>query len=206
MTPAQRIFKRALAEKLAFIPMGPQAAGPGGAPVDPMAAGGMPSGAPMDPAMAGMPPGAPMDPMAAGGMPPGAPMDPMAGMPPGAPMDPAMAGGMPPMDPAMDPMAAAGGLPPVEPPPDAPPAEGLTKSDVETVDTITQRTMDIVRQTLEMVGKAKTKTEGGGEAAPAAPAPAAQPGPVSGMPGFDPSMIQGPLKTAAVLSVLLARR
>jgi hypothetical protein len=31
------------------------------------------------------------------------------------------------------------------------------------------------------------------------------PGPVTGMPGFDPSMIQGPMKTASVLSRALRR-
>jgi len=128
MTNHARIWKRALAEKLAdtrksaFIPMtekqGQQAPGPGGMPVDPAA-----GGAPMDPMMAGGAPPMggmpPMDPMMAGGAPP---MDPaMGGMPP---MDPAM-GGMPPMDPGMDPMAGMEGLeelPPMEG--EAPPEEG----------------------------------------------------------------------------------
>jgi hypothetical protein len=78
--------------KQAFVPQ------PGGAPMDPAMAGGMPPPG-MDPAAMG---GAPMDPAMAGGMPP-----------PG--MDPAMMGApMPPpgMDPAMAGMVAA----PVPPP------------------------------------------------------------------------------------------
>lgn len=201
-TIAQKLFKRALDEKLvelrkrAFIPMGTsaektgaQAPGPGGAQVDPMAGGGAPmdpsmGGAPMDPAMGG----APMDP-AMGGMPP-PPMDPsMGGMPP---MDPAMGGMPPPMDMGMPPPAEGGG-------------DGLTKEDADTVNTITQRTLDIVRQTLEMVGKAK-KPEGGEAAAPSTitPPPESLPGPVTGQPGFDPAMF-GATKTASVLSFILRK-
>lgn len=68
--------------KSSFVPSGPAASGgqPGGAPMDPAAAGGAP---PMDPAAMGGAP--PMDPAAMGG----------------APMDPAAAGGAPPMDPSM---------------------------------------------------------------------------------------------------------
>jgi hypothetical protein len=195
MTQAARLFKRALAEhltKTAFVPLGKhaqQAPGPGGAPVDPAMMGGDPAmgGMPMDPAMAG---GAPMDPaMMADPAAAGMPMDPaMAGGAP--PMDPAMAGAAPPVDPAM------GGMPPMDPAmlaslaapaPAAPSSAGLTAEDEQVVDKITKRTMDIVRQTLEMVGKAKKP-----ESADAA-APAGQPGPVTGMPGFDPSSIKGPL-------------
>jgi hypothetical protein len=92
--------------KQAFVPQ------PGGAPMDPAMAGGMPPPG-MDPAAMG---GAPMDPAMAGGMPPPG-MDPAmmgAPMPPPG-MDPAMMGApMPPpgMDPAMAGMVAA----PVPPP------------------------------------------------------------------------------------------
>lgn len=176
------MLKRALAEfdKRAFVsmpggqpPAGGQAPGPDGMPVDPMA-----GGAPMDPGMGG------------------APMDPGMG---GAPMDPGMGGEMPPMppmDPGMDPLAD---LPPVDGEDGG--SEGLTAEDAEVADKITRRTMDIVRETLEMVGKAKPRE---GEeaadaeaAAPAAPAPVPpeqQPGPVTGRPGFSPDMIDGPLK------------
>lgn len=200
----KRLLKRALDEKQyefrkrAFIPMGSsaektgaQAPGPGGAPVDPMAAGG----APMDPMAAGGAP--PMDPMAAGGAPPmdpmaagGAPMDPMAG---GAPMDP-MAGGMPPLPPLPEEPAAGGG-------------EGVTPEDAETVDKITERTLDVVRQTLEMVGKAKpVKAEEEAEPAqpaPEAPAPEAMPGPVTGQPGFDPATFGAPKIASAILTKVL---
>ncbi len=195
MTLAARIFQRALNEKLAFVPLGTagaklgqQAPGPGGAPMGPPAG---PGGAPMDPAMGGAPP---VDPAMAGGMPPPG-MDPaMGGMPP---MDPAMAGGMPPMDPSMG-MPPDMGMPPMpEAPPEPPQGSGVTSDDAEVVDKITKRTMDIVRQTLEMVGKAKPVEGKPGEAAPGA-----GPGPVTGQPGFDPAMIPGPLKMAAALKGL----
>ena len=198
---ASRLFRRSLDEKLAdfrksaFVPMGTvaektgqQAMGPGGMPVDPAMGGG----APMDPMAGGAPP---MDPMA-GGMPP---MDPMAG-------------GMPPMDPM------AGGEPPLPPPegdipPPPPPLEeeggnqGLTSEDAETVDKITSRTMDIVRQTLEMVGKAKPKAEAEGEAAAAAAPPPPPPtGPITGQ-SYDPAQVMdGPLKLASALKRSLASR
>lgn len=182
MTNHARILKRALAEALqekrAFQPPpDQQAAGPGGQPVDP----GMGGGAPMDPMMGG-----------------GPPMDPgMGGAPP---MDPGMGGG-PPMDPGMggDPMMGA----PMDLPPeellgelDDEPGEGeasISGADVEALKSVQENTMDIVRQTLEMVGKAKPvegKPEGGdgaGTEPPPAPAPDAQPGPVTGQPGFDPA-------------------
>jgi len=188
------VFKLALAQhqrKSAFVEMsektGQQAAGPGGAPVDPAA-----GGAPMDPMAAGGAP--PMDPMA-GGMPPMPPMDPMAGGAP--PMDP-MAGGMPPMDP----MAAMGGLPPLDPMA-APEGEGggdaaITTPDADTLKQIQQNTMDLVRQTLEMVGKAKPMEGGAAADKPAEVDPATQPGPITGQPGFDPSILGGPLKLASV--------
>lgn len=162
MNPAIRLFKRALATKVAFVPMpgGEQATGPGGAPVDP-AAGGDPAamgGAPMDPMAAG---GAPMDPAAMGG----APMDPAAmGMDPAAMgMDPSM------MDPAAMPPEEGGG------------GDGVTAADAETVDKITRRTLDIVRETLDMVGKTKgPKPAEGAEAAPAEPV--LPPGPITGAP------------------------
>jgi hypothetical protein len=179
MHPAARLFERALQEKLAeyrkqaFVPADPgQAAGPGGAP----------PGAPMDPMAGGAPP---MDPMA-GGAPP---MDPMAGGAP--PMDPMMGGA--PMDPMMDPMM--GGMPPE---PEGGGNQGLTAEDAETVDKITQRTMNIVRETLEMVGKAKPVQP---EAPEAAPAPESVPGPVTGQPGFDPATFGqlGAVKAAAAI-------
>ncbi len=210
MTPYARIFKRALQEKLAFVPMGaqgPQASGPGGAPMGPPGAppGAPPGGAPMDPSMGGapppgMPPGAPMDP-GAGGIPPMPPGDPSAGgAPPGS--DPSM-GGAPPMDPSM------GGMPPMDPSMMAPPPEagsgaGVTEEGADIVDKITKRTMDIVRQTLEMVGKTKTPKSDAPEAAPP-PTPAQLPGPVTGMTGFDPSTIQGPMKTAGILGKALKK-
>jgi hypothetical protein len=190
MTLAARIFQRALNEKLAFVPLGTA-----GAKLGQQAPG--PGGAPMDPAMGGAPPAPPMDPAMAGGMPPPS-MDPaMGGMPP---MDPAMAGGMPPMDPSMG-MPPDMGMPPMpEAPPEPPQGSGVTTEDAEVVDKITKRTMDIVRQTLEMVGKAKPVEGKPGEAAPGA-----GPGPVTGQPGFDPSMIPGPLKMAAALSGIASR-
>lgn len=209
MTNHARLFQRALRESLekqAFIPMaskeGQQAAGPGGQPVDPSM-----GGAPMDPMAGGMPP---MDPAMAGGAPP---MDPMAGGMP--PMDPAMAG----MDPAamglppMDPMAGGEELPPL---PGEEGVEGgeasVTTPDVEAMQQVQQNTMDIVRQTLEMVGKAKP-VEAAKEEEPAdqagaaeAPMPEAMPGPVTGQPGFNPAEFAGPLKTAALLKRVLANR
>jgi hypothetical protein len=77
----------------------------------------------------------------------------------------------------------------------------VTKEDAEVVDAITKRTMDIVRQTLEMVGKAKPPVKAE-EAAAEPPAPASLPGPVTGQPGFDPSMISGPLKMASTAKAL----
>lgn len=224
MTPAHRLFKRALDEKLeywrkhAFQPAPPegQASGPGGMPVDP-AAGGAPmdpmamgGGAPMDPSMGG----APMDPMAMGGAPP---------------MDPAAMGGAPPMDPmAMgDPMAGgdplAGGLPPPPAPEGEDPlaggAEGVTEGDAQTVQDVQQNTLNLVRQTLEMVGKAKPKEEQAAETEAAVnqiqsedqgtqaageAAPPTQPGPVTGQPvPADTSLPVGPgseaPKTASVI-------
>lgn len=195
MSTYQRIFKQALAEgvtKEAFVPMAEaqeqQAAGPGGMPVDPAAGGA-----------------APMDPMAAGGAPPPPGGDPMAaaggGMPPPPTGDPA-AGGMPmPPLPGGDP--AAGGLPPLPegglPPLPEEGGEGgdasVSGADAQTVEKIQQNTMDIVRQSLEMVGKAKPQEQAEGDAgsAPETPDPAAQPGPVTGQPGFDPATISGPL-------------
>ena len=186
-TPAHRLFKRALAEsihKQAFVPMTNkegQAAGPGGMPVDPAAGGG----APMDPAMAG-----------------------------GAPMDPAM-GGMPPMDPMA---AAMGGMPPLPPEgeevteevvDEASGGADVSMPDIDAMQSIQANTMDIVRQTLEMVGKAKPVEGGdvaGGEAAAPKPAeePAAaeMPGPITGQPGFDPNMVNGPLKLASAARTL----
>jgi hypothetical protein len=172
MTNVQTLFRRALLEKVAFMPMGAaeQAAGPDGQPVQP---GGAP---PMDPGMGG----APMDPAMGG-----APMDPAMG---GAPMDPGM-GGAPPLDPAMGGMPGEGE------------SNGLTPEDAETVDKITERTMNIVRETLEMVGKAKTpKPEEGAGVPPPPPAPTEMPGPVTGQPGFDPAAMSGPLKLAQVLA------
>jgi hypothetical protein len=215
MISSQRLFKRALAEKLGFIPMGAsqQAAGPGGEPVDPNAPPpGAPPGAPMDPAMAG---GAPMDPAMAGG----APMDPaMAGAPP---MDPAM-GGAPPMDPAMGgapPMdPAMGGMPPMDPSmmdpamggmPPPPPEEEPNSSETDVDDNGKADTMvpleamkSFTVGVIEaMKGRVTAPAKQEAEKAKAdAAAAGGMPGPVTGMPGFDPSMIGGPLKTAAVLS------
>lgn len=204
MTLAARLFQRSLQEKLAFVPLGKaaqQSPGPGGAPVDPAAA----AGAPMDPGMGGAPPmdpamgGAPMDPGMAGAP----PMDPaMAGAPP---MDPAMAGGAP-MDPAMgpppmDPMAM-GGMPPLPPPP----AEDANQAETDVDDNGKPDTMvplegmkDFTIGVIEaMKGRQtappKTQQEA---AAQSAAAGAGAPGPVTGQPGFDPSMIPGPLKMAS---------
>jgi hypothetical protein len=181
MNPALRLFKRAMSTKVAFVPMPggePQATGPGGMPVDPAAAGG----APMDPAAMG---GAPMDPAAMGG----APMDPaaMGGDPAAMGMDPAAMG----MDPAamgMDP--AAMGMPPEEPPAEGG-GEGVTESDVNTVDKITRRTLDIVRETLDMVGKTKKPVDAAAGAAPAAAEAPLPPGPITGAPADMSSIGQG---------------
>lgn len=217
------LFKRALEEdldryreKVGFVPppskTGQQAAGPGGAPVDPMAAGGAPpAGDPMA-AMGGAPPppgGAPMDPMA----------DPMAAMGGGAPPPP---GGAPP-PPGGDPLAGledlmggGGGGEPApedEPPPDTGGGDGISTTDSETLQTIQQNTMDIVRQALEMVGKAKPQEEQKAEteanvaklesdAQAAAPEAASTPGPVTGQPvdAEAASQIPGPLKLGQVLA------
>jgi hypothetical protein len=217
MTPAQRLFKRALAEKTAFVDLtskktGQQATGPDGAPVDPAAAAPpAPGGLPMDPAaQAGAAEAMPVpgDPMAAGI--PGAPADPMAAGAP--PMDPAAAGA-PPVDPMMDP-AAAGAVPsdPMagslgEPPVDGPSGDtAVTSNEAKVV-------MDIVERTLAAVGKKKTPgapgAPGGAGGAPGAPPadPAAAaaaglpPGPVTGLPG-DLSALAGagPMKLASILN------
>jgi hypothetical protein len=92
--------------------------------------------------------------------------------------------------------------------------KGLTPEDADTVQSVVEQTMDIVRQTLEMVGKAKPKeeqvadkAEEASEAPPAPEAsaateetpPEAQPGPVTGQPGLAPDAIGGPLKLSSVL-------
>jgi len=223
MTNHARFFKRALQERLeeyrqkqAFVPMtakqGQQAAGPGGMPVAPGGGGG---GAPMDPAMMG---GAPMDPAMMGGAPPPG----GGGMPP-PPMDPAAGGGAPPLDPMAagggDPMAGLPPLPGGEELPPLPGEEGMEEGgegdtsisggDVEALKGIQQNTMDIVRQALEMVGKAKPQeaAEGDGKAAEQAepPPPEAQPGPVTGQPGFSPDMVGGPLKLGEAVKAKLAQ-
>jgi len=206
MTPAQRLLKRAFAEKTAFVEMGadgtsPQASGPGGAPVDPTAsAGAAPPGAsPLDPAGAMAPPAAdgaaPMDPMAAGAP----PADPMAAGAP--PVDPAAAGAPP-----ADPMA---GLPP--PPPEAPP---INNPDTDVDNNGKPDTMvplapikDFAVGLIEAMKGKKTQdamdpnAEAAGAAAGAPPG--LPPGPVTGLPG-DMSAIagNGPLpvpKTASIL-------
>lgn len=204
MISPQRLFKRALAEKLAFVPMGAsQAAGPGGAPVEPGAAGAA-GGAPMDPAAGG----APMDPAAAGG---GAPMDPaMAAMPP---MDPA-AGGMPPADPAamggappVDP-AAMGALPPMPEPEQPNSAETDVNSDGKPDTMVPLEAMKSFTVGVIEAMKGRQTAPAKQEAAKAEAAAAdagAMPGPVTGMAGFDPSMIQGPMKTASILSRAMRR-
>lgn len=204
MISPQRLFKRALAEKLAFVPMGAsQAAGPGGEPVDPgaAAAGAPPGGAPMDPAAMG---GAPMDPAAMGG----APMDPAA-------MDPAAMGGAPPMDPAMAGMPpmdpAAGGMPPMDPaamglppmPEEAQPnsAETDVNDDGKPDTMVPLEAMKSFTVGVIEAMKGRQTAPAKQEAAKAeAAAAGGMPGPVTGMAGFDPSMIQGPMKTASVLS------
>ena len=182
-----RLFKRALDEglnKTAFIPA--QATGPGGAPVQPGAGAG-----------AGAPPGAPPggDPMAAaGGAPPpgGDPMAAAGGAPPAPPADPAAAGGAPPTDPA------AAGAPPTDPmasqmDPSAPPkpisGEPVSPGAADTVMQIVERTLKAERDK----GPKQPKAPAAGGAA-GAPDPTSLPGPVSGQPGFDPSMMGGPLK------------
>lgn len=199
MNPLQRRFQRALLEKIAFTPLGPQAAGPGGAPVDP-AAGGAP----------------PADPMAAGG----APMDPMAGGMP--PMDPAAMGGMPPMDPAAagappaDPMA--GGAPPLPPEPPAP-EEPINDPNTDIDNNGKPDTMvplepmkDFAIGIIEAMKGKKTQDA----ADPNAPKPEGAgaeegmaPGPVTGLPGdmsgFGAPGSSGPMKLASVLEKAFRR-
>lgn len=114
----------------------------------------------------------------------------------GAPPPP---GGAPPADPA-----AAGGPPPgaMDMPPaapmDMPPApEGGSSGGAVTPDQA-ETVMQIVERTLEAVGKKKTKADGtptdpNAAAAGGAPDPTQAPGPVTGLPGFDPASISGPL-------------
>lgn len=77
MSITDRIRSNAKIIKLAFTPteaMGQSNMAPGGPPMDPAMAGGMPPGAGAPPGGLGMPPGAPpVDPAMAGGMPPGVP-------------------------------------------------------------------------------------------------------------------------------------
>jgi hypothetical protein len=121
--------------KLAFVPQ------PGGAPMDPAMAGGMPPPG-MDPAAMG---GAPMDPAMAGGMPPPG-MDPAAMG--GAPMDPAMAGGMPP--PGMDPaMAGMLGGAPMPPPLDSAPAGSQQGGSMITM--TTDEFMKFIKQLVALI-------------------------------------------------------
>lgn len=178
---AKMLFERHT--KVAFVPAQEQAAGPGGAPVDPAA---------MDPAAGGMPPGAmdpAIDPAAAGGMPPGA-MDPAAAMPTEAPADPAA-------DPAaMDP----GAMPPEALPPEALPNDPAADVDNDgKPDTMVPLAgmKDFAVGLIEaMKGRRTAEAESKAEAA-AEPAPAG--GPISGMPMTPTADIKGPLKLAHVL-------
>ncbi len=205
MTPAQRLLKRAFAEKTAFVEMGadgasPQATGPGGAAVDPAAAASAapPGASPLDPAGA-------MDPAAAGGA---APMDPMAA---GAPPADPMAAGMPPVDPAAagapptDPMA---GLPPApEAPPVNDPAADIDNNGKPDTMVPLAPIKDFAVGLIEAMKGKKTQdamdpnAEAAGASAGAPPG--LPPGPVTGLPG-DMSAIasNGPLpmpKTASIL-------
>jgi len=78
--------------------------------------------------------------------------------------------------------------------------------------------MDLVRQTLEMVGKAKPKEEQSAEteanvaniqadqqAQQQEAPPEAQPGPITGQPGFNPNDIGGPLKLGSALKAALKK-
>lgn len=194
MTIAAQLLRRALAEdlalrKAAFVPLdknAQQAAGPGGAPVDPAVAGGAPPA----------PGAAPMDMAAA---------DPAAA----APVDPAMAAdptaaGAPPMDPAMmDPAMMA---PPAEPPLPEPEVNDAS-TDVDDdgkPDTMVPLSgmKDFAVGLIEAMKGKKTREADPVEEAAAAGAEAAlPPGPVTGIPG-DLSSLPGPLKTASVLSQL----
>lgn len=199
MNSLQHRFQRALLEKLAFTPVGPQAEGPGGAPVDPAAAGGA---APMDPMAGGMPPADPM----AGGAPP---MDPaaMGGMPP---MDPAAAGGMPPMDPA-----AMGGMPPAPPEP-APAEEPINDPNTDVDSNGKPDTMvplapmkDFAIGIIEAMKGKKTQDAADPNAAKPEGASAEgglAPGPVTGLPG-DMSAFGAPggAKLGSALVKVLAR-
>ena len=140
----------------------------------------------------------------------------MAGAPGGAPPggDPAAAGA-PPADPA------AGGAPPADPSAD-PNAQGQPTDDPAAIgdpaappkpisgEPVSPGAADTVMQIVERTLKAERDKGPKKPAAPGAPAggagdPAGQPNPVTGQPGFDPSMIQGPLKTAAAVIKRLPR-
>lgn len=203
MTISARLFKLALSEKLAFIPP-PQAVGPGGAPVGPPAPGGMdamagpPPGG--DPAAAGAPP---VDPAAAAGAPP---MDPSAGAPP---VDPA-AGAPPAADPmaGVDPalLAAAAGAPPAGDAPAKDPVDEQVKAKEQlgTGDAMVplSQLKEFTVGVIEATKGKKTLDAKPAEDKPAAAAPAepaGQPGPITGLPGLDPSAMQGPLKLGSVI-------
>lgn len=207
MTLSAQIFKRALAEKLAFIPP-PQAPGPAGEPVGPQpggmdaAAGPAPGGDPaaMDPAAAGAPP---VDPAAAGAP----PVDPAAAGAP--PVDPASAGA-PPIDPAMlEALAAGAGGASA---PEAPPSDDGNLIDEQSkaqqqlgqgdamvpLSQLKEFAVGIIEATKgkkTMDAPAKAPAAAGG--APADPQGA--PGPITGLPGFDPSSMQGPIKMGSVI-------
>jgi hypothetical protein len=117
-------------------------------------------------------------------------------------MDPAM-GGMPPMDPSMmDP--AMGGMPPPPLPEEEPNSSETDVDDNGKADTMVPLeamksfTVGVI-EAMKGRQTAPAKQEAAKQEAAAAEA-GAMPGPVTGMAGFDPSMIGGPLKTAAVLS------
>lgn len=209
MSPAA-LFKRALAEKLAFTPMGPQgpqAAGPGGAPMDPGAGAPPPSGDPSGAAgapPAGPPPGG--DPAGAGAPPPGG--DPSGGA---APMDPSAGGAPPAGDPsASDPSAEMPPMPetPPEPPPKDPVDEqSKARQQLGTDDAMVplSQLKEFTVGVIEATKGKKTQEAAIQEAKEDSAPPAQAPGPVTGMPGFDPSALGGPLKTAAILKFLLKR-
>lgn len=118
-----------------------------------------------------------------------------------------MAGGMPP-----PPEGEMPPLPPIEGDEGGGSDDGVTSQDAQTVEKIQDRTLDLVRKTLQMVGKAKSDAEMQGDAAEApptpppaeAPAPEQQPGPITGQPGLDPAALGGPLKLGAALKRKLA--
>lgn len=159
-------LKKLALSKRAFVPaagMMPQGGG-----------GGMPPGMPMDPSMmggmgggGGMPPGAPMDPAMMGGGGGAPPMDPMMLM---AMMGGMGGGGAPPMDPSLaGAVPQGGGVAPgdVQSQPEAPMPAGVQDKD--------KLLQFILRQNDHILKYITGGASPAGDAAKAAPQPAAQP-------------------------------